>query len=280
MVGLEQLRKPALAAAFLVGASFSVNSQAALVTIDDANLNPSPGVYTTGGYYTDVLGNNIVTTGGGNAANVGGASGQNDDGYMYLNLGFDVTFYGTTYSSLYINNNGNVSFGAGISAYVPSGPSGAAAPIISPFFSDVDTRSSDVVYYNLTADQLVVTWNNVGWFNNHNNPTNSFQLVLRGDDYITPTGEGTIGFFYQEMNWTATDTNAVAATGFGDGAGNGRVLESSLTNNLHTVLNNTYIWFNADLTPTNPVAGVPVPASGLLLLLGLLAVGASRRIRR
>lgn len=269
MINFEQLRKPAAAAAFLLGAAFSVNTQATVVTIADSNLNPSPGVYTAGGYYTDTFGANNLPA--------------NDDGYTQVDLGFNVTFYGTTYSSLYINNNGNVSFGTGLSAYIPSGPTGANAPIISPFFSDVDTRNSDLVYYDLSDNQLVVTWNNVGWYNQHSQPTNSFQLVLRGDDYVLPTGEGTIGFFYQEMNWSATDTNDVAATGFGDGQGNSVILESSLTSDLHTVLNNTYIWFNADLTPTDPdpdPAGVPVPASGLLLALGLLAVAASRRLRR
>jgi hypothetical protein len=53
-----------------------------------------------------------VTTGGGNGANVGLLTGRNDDGFQGpLNLGFSVDFFGTTYTSLFINNNGNVSFG-------------------------------------------------------------------------------------------------------------------------------------------------------------------------
>ena len=102
-------------------------AHAALVTIPSSSLQSSPGKYTAGGYYTDTLGPNIVTTGGGNAANVGNATGRNDDGYIALSLGFDVTFFGTTYNSLFINNNGNVSFGAGISAFEPTGPIGVSA---------------------------------------------------------------------------------------------------------------------------------------------------------
>ncbi|MCG6967467.1 MAG: hypothetical protein LJE59_13245 [Chromatiaceae bacterium] len=45
---------------------------------------------------------------------------------MGLALGFDLTFFGATYNSLFINNNGNVSFGAGIFAFVPVGPTGGA----------------------------------------------------------------------------------------------------------------------------------------------------------
>jgi hypothetical protein len=154
-------------------------AQAAVVTIPNSNLTASPGKYTAGGYYTNDLGANIVTTGGGNAANIGGANGRNDDGYMALDLGFNVTFFGQTYNSLFINNNGNVSFGNGIASFVPTGVTGVNAPIISPFFGDVDTRgaASGVVHYNLTSNQLVVTWDNVGYYDGHDTPTNTSQLV-------------------------------------------------------------------------------------------------------
>lgn len=252
------------------------SAMAAVVTIPQSALNPSPGVYTAGGYYTDTLGPNIVTTGGGNAANVGLASGRNDDGFMALALGFNVTFFGTTYNSLYINNNGNVSFGGGISAYVPTGPTGANAPVISPWFGDVDTRnaSSGVVHYNLSADQLVVTWDQVGWYNTHGSPLNSFQLVLRADDYVVPVGEGSIGFFYEDMGWEVTNTSQVAAVGFGDGQGNSKVLAGSTTAGLNAVVANHYIWFDPNLNPVNPT---PEPGSLALVGLALAAAGAVAR---
>lgn len=257
-------------------------AQAALITIPATALNDSPGVYTAGGYYTDTLGPNIVTTGGGNAANVGVGSGRNDDGFMALGLGFNVTFFGNTYNSLFINNNGNVSFGAGISSYIPSGPTGAVAPIISPFFGDVDTRNaaSGVTHYNLSADQLVVTWDNVGWFDSRGTPTNSFQLVLRGDNYTLPLGEGLIGFFYENMGWDSTDTNTVAAAGFGDGAGNGNTIEGSLLPGLNRVVQNHYIWFDANLNALPPPNGVPEPGLLPLLAIGMLGAGLASRRKR
>ncbi len=256
-------------------------AQADVVVIPQTALNDSPGVYTAGGYYTTNLGPNIVTTGGGNAANVGNASGRNDDGFMQLALGFNVTYFGTTYNSLYINNNGNVSFGAGISAFVPTGPTGANAPVISPWFGDVDTRNagSGLVHYNLSADQLIVTWDRVGYFSNNASALNSFQLVLRGDLFEVPVGEGKIGFFYQGMGWERTDTSTVAAVGFGDGQGNSKVLAGSTTAGLNAVVQNQYLWFDANLDVVPPT-DVPEPATLALVGLGLVGAGFARRQKR
>lgn len=255
-------------------------AHAASVTIPQSALLASPGVYTPGGYYSSTLGPNIVTTGGGNAANVGQANGRNDDGFMALNLGFNFTLYGTAYNSLFINNNGNVSFGAGISDFIPTGPTGANAPLISPFFGDVDTRStgSGVVHYLLTSDQLVVTWDNVGYYSQNSSLTNSFQMVLRADGYATPVGEGVIGFFYQIMGWERTDTSTTAAVGFGDGQGNDVVIEGSNAAGMASAMNNRYIWFNANLTPVDN--NVPEPGSLALVAVAILALTATAKKRR
>jgi len=244
---------------------------------------PNSALVASTGYYTDNLGQVMVTTGGGNAANVGDPSGRNDDGYRgAVNLGFNFTLYGNTYDSLYINNNGSVSFGSGISAFIPTGPTGAAAPIVSAFFGDVDTRNSlsGVVHYQLdTPGQLVVTWDDVGRYNSRGDLLDSFQLVLRSDDYVLPAGEGQIGFFYKNMDWDSTDTSHVAAIGFGDGSGNSTTLEGSLDSGLNDIVENHHIWFNADLVPVPP-SGVPEPASWAMMVGGFGLIGAAMRRRR
>jgi hypothetical protein len=239
---------------------------------------------SSSGYFTSDLGAVMVTTGGGNAANVGDPTGRNDDGFRGpVALGFNFTLFGTTYNSLYINNNGNVSFGAGIAAFVPSGPTGANQPVISPWFDDVDTRGplSGVVHYELdTPGQLVVTWDNVGYFGSHDDKLDSFQLVLRSDSFAVPTGQGQIGFFYGNMPWEQTDTSQVAAIGFGDGSGNGEVLAGSSTQaNLNTVVANRHIWFNQNLVVVPPTGGVPEPATWAMMIVGLGMVGAAMRRR-
>lgn len=261
--------------------AMSTAAHAAIVTV------PQSGLVASTGYYTNNLGPNIVTTGGGSGSNVGELDGRNDDGFQgAVNLGFDYTLFGTTYNSLYINNNGSVSFGDGVAAFDPNGPTGINAPIISPFFSDVDTRNplSGVVHYQLdTPGQLVVTWDQVGRFSMRGDLFDSFQLVLRSDTFATPTGEGQIGFFYKTMDWQASGTGAtLAAVGFGDGAGNGQVLEGSTSQlNLNDALENHHIWFDANLVVVPPMTGgVPEPSTWAMMILGLGGVGAVMRRRK
>ncbi|HEY7252447.1 MAG TPA: PEP-CTERM sorting domain-containing protein [Methylomirabilota bacterium] len=253
-------------------------AQATVINIPQSALVPS----TT--YYTDSIGGGlgdvVVTTGGGNAANIGLASGRNDDGFRGpVNLGFNVPFFGNTYGSLFINNNGNVSFNAGLAAFTPAGPQGATQPVISPFFADVDTRNaaSGVVYMRTDiANQIIVTWDAVGYYNVQGDKLNSFQLVLRGPDYPVPVGEGSIGFFYKSMQWETGGASGgsggfggtPAAVGFGDGLSNGNVLVGSIQNGISGVVNNHHIWFDPNLAP---VTATPEPAT--LLLFGTTSAG-------
>ncbi|MEO6659336.1 MAG: nidogen-like domain-containing protein [Burkholderiaceae bacterium] len=239
-------------------------------------------------YYTDSIGggigNIVVMTGGGNDNGAGNADGRNDDGFSGpINFGYTLNFFGTNYTSLYANNNGNISFGSGISEYVPSGPTGAAAPVISPWFADVDTRGAASGVLHLRQDisnETILTWDQVGYYDEHDDVLASFQLIVRGPGYNVPVGEGSIGFFYKSMPWEHTDTSTTAAVGFGDGAGNSEVLAGSNTTGLNQVVQDHYIWFDQNLAPVPPVNAVPEPGTYALMLAGLGVLGMVARRRK
>ncbi len=52
-----------------------------------------------------------------------------------------LKFYGSNYNGLYVNNNGNVTFGSALSTFTPGTiGAGSSLKIIAPFWADVDTR--------------------------------------------------------------------------------------------------------------------------------------------
>jgi len=135
---------------------------------------------------------------------------RNDDGSTtILPLPFQVKFYGNTYNNFYVNNNGNITFQRPLSTYTPSAFPGAPTPLIAPWWADVDTRNgrSDVVYYVApNPNSLVVTWPNVGYYDNRADKLNSFQLVLQR----TPndnSGAFTAEFRYEQLQWTTGDAS-------------------------------------------------------------------------
>ena len=108
-------------------------------------------------------------------------------------VGFDLNFYGATQSSLYVNNNGNVTFNGPMWTYTPFGLTTATgSPIIAPYFADVDTRGmgSDVVRYGTgTVDgrnAFGVNWVNVGYYSQHTDKLNVSSWCLSTDRTATP----------------------------------------------------------------------------------------------
>ena len=277
--------KALLAGAALVAAT---TSHADVTIIPQSTLTPTTSLYTND------FGSVVVTTGGGNAANVGDPSGRNDDGYRgAIDLGYTLTnFFGNNYTQFYVNTNGNITFENGLAVYTPEGPQGATQPVIAPFFADVDTRGlgSGVVYLNQSiANQTIVTWDHVGYYSAHDDLLNTFQLVLRGPDYVVPAGQGQIGFFWNTMQWETGDASSgsggfggtPAAVGFGDGQSNGFVLDGSTQDGISQVVNNEFIWFNLAADTGEPVpVPVPEPETYALLLAGFGVLGLIGRRRQ
>ena len=159
----------------------------------------------------------------------------NDDGSSAaVPIGFPINFFGVTHTELFVNNNGNVTFGAPLSTFTPFGLVGTRQPIIAPFFADVDTRApgSGIVRFGTPAgrpDLFVVDWVIVGYFREHDDKLNSFQLILQDlsavPDFVA--GDFRIIFNYDRIQWETGDasggTNGLggssARVGFSNGSG-------------------------------------------------------------
>ena len=183
----------------------------------------------------------------------------NDDGSTGLvSIGFPVNFFGLTFTQLYVNNNGNVTFDASLSSFTPFGLNGTARQIIAPFFADVDTGgsgSSEVRYGTDIVDgrpAFGVNWINVGYYSERSDKLNSFQLILI-DRSDLAAGAFDIEFNYDQIQWetgeASSGTNGLGGAsvrvGFSNGTGipgtsfelsgsavNGALLDSNLSRGL------------------------------------------------
>jgi hypothetical protein len=137
----------------------------------------------------------------------------NDDGSTGLvTLPNPVNFFGHSYSGLYINNNGNVTFDSSMYNYTPFDLTSTSHVIIAPFFGDVDTRGtgSGVVTYGPTnfggRPAMCVNWVNVGYYALHTDKLNSFQLLLV-DRSDSAAGDFDIIMNYDKIQWETGDAS-------------------------------------------------------------------------
>jgi hypothetical protein len=132
------------------------------------------------------------------------SSGRINITSVFGSAGLD--FFGTHYTSLFINNNGNVTFGAANSTFTPTTiSSNTNNPMIAPFWADVDTRGHGAVYYDLDAADgvMTVTWDAVGYYDDRSNKLDTFQLVLINEG----NGNFNIEYRYGNIQWTAGDAS-------------------------------------------------------------------------
>jgi hypothetical protein len=141
---------------------------------------------------------------------------NDDDVTTEIALPFVFSFYGSSYTSVFLNNNGTLSFGDAVIEFSPSGFPFAGEPMIAPFWGDVDTRdvASGVVHYKVEAHRLIVTWDHVGYYLGHGNLRNTFQVILSdGTDPVVGAGNN-VCFCYGDMQWTTGDASG-GIGGFG-----------------------------------------------------------------
>jgi len=141
---------------------------------------------------------------------------RNDDGSSArFPMGFQINFFGQIFDSLYVNNNGNVTFDTQLPTYTPLRINETGRIIIAPFWADVDTtgaRSSPVTYGRGVVNgrpAFAANWRNVGYYDRRDDKLNSFQVVLI-DRSDTAPGNFDIEFNYETIQWESGEVSGGA----------------------------------------------------------------------
>lgn len=136
------------------------------------------------------------------------AMAPNDDGSSSLiPIPFTFNLYGQSYNSLYINNNGNLTFTGPMATFSATAFPSVGNAIVAPFWGDVDTRNGNgQVLYKITPTAVYVNWVAVGYYAFHGDKLNTFQLIItNGSDPVIDGGN--VAFCYQNMDWTTGDAS-------------------------------------------------------------------------
>jgi hypothetical protein len=156
----------------------------------------------------------------------------NDDGSTGLMpIGFPINFFGQSYTQLFVNNNGNLTFDQALGVFTPFPLDATQRVIIAPFFADVDTTVGNVVTYGPgtvgSHAAFGATWPGVGCFSANISVLDFFQAVLIDRSDIA-AGDFDIEFNYDSIQWETGQASggdagclggSSARVGFSNGTG-------------------------------------------------------------
>ena len=162
-----------------------------------------------------------------------GSVSKEDDGYQQVDISavfenglnyFSDTPYDAA-TEFFIGRNGYVTFGEGSGSYMPEGIAGSTVPMIAAYYGDVDTRASSITYdttgnsqgsnqiwYDIDTvnDCVTITFDDTGYFSQHNDKSNAFQIRL----WDIGGGDFAIEIRYEAIEWILTDTSTSATAGW------------------------------------------------------------------
>jgi len=151
-----------------------------------------------------------------------------DDDSKLLNLDFTFPFFGKRYNQVYLNSDGNLTFGAPDAGSTERslGRMNAGPPRIAPLFDDLDpTAPNAAVIVASTASMLAVSWVQVPeWRQTGSTNPQTFQVILYPN--------GRIVFAWQ----SAQATKAVVGIGPGAMQGDTTVVDYNAASGTYTGL--------------------------------------------
>src|SRR5262245_14597650 len=117
--------------------------------------------------------------------------------------GFQFSFFGSTYTSAFLNSDGNITFGAGDSASTDRSVSrfNSGPPRIAGFFADLNPETSlGAVYFNQLSDRALITWSRIREYGSSRE--GPFQIALFPDGSFELT-YGTLNISSGIVGWSA-----------------------------------------------------------------------------
>ncbi len=152
--------------------------------------------------------------------------GNNDDGSVQIDVtsvfGSGINFFGETYTNIFINSNGAITFGAADNDYDQTGADDFTVPALLPFYSDISIDNGGEIYWDIDPlnGQITITWDGVSPYSGSG--SNSFQVVLTD----AGNGEMDVEFIYGDIQWGDSGGNP-AYIGLTNGGGTDLELEFS-----------------------------------------------------
>jgi hypothetical protein len=174
-------------------------------------------------------GYDIAAAGYGFRQPLGAALVLSDDDSSNATLPFPFTFFGKSYTDVWINSDGNLTFGARDSASTERSVSRVlvGAPRIAPFFADLDPSVGGKVLTSSNPDAFTVTWCGVNAFESPDVAT--VQVTLFPDGAIEMHVSGRTTIREAVIGVSPGQTTAFTAADFSSmpiGGGNSAVVEA------------------------------------------------------
>jgi hypothetical protein len=190
-------------------------------------------------------------------------------------LPFSLNLYGENINSVKVGNQGYV---------VSPTHTRAIAPYLADLFSQGDplgpiapgTGGSGVYFNQTSANQMIFTWDRLGYCCADYVNRAQFQLVLNNPGAPTPEGEADIGFFYGQL----TSPDGFAVVGFQPSASGFDLIPIFAPATAVAAIQSGpgRYWFDLqDGVPVAVEATTPEPASLAVLAIGLIGLASMRR---
>ena len=158
---------------------------------------------------------------------IGSELSLGDDDTTEVPFGFSFPFLGNSYSSIFVNSDGNITLGEGDSASTARDAARLVGgpPRIAPFLQDLNVETGGSINASVRTDRVVVTWTAVPEFGTSN--ANTFQVTLHDS--------GRIEFAYTSLASTSL-ASTFAVIGVAEGNNEGPINEIDYTIELPATL--------------------------------------------